>query len=164
MVANRPKITLKLRLFMVITILLAAAFLPVAIVLFMGMLPTFASLLSDSSRDKTRTLTVGLLNFVGCFPFLMMAAIEYRTIDGAFALLTDPLNLCIMYAGATAGYFLDWTMAGISNIVMTTRAKQRQESISKRQEDLVRRWGREVTGDIPLDPEGFPLIEPDKDE
>jgi len=145
------------RLLVVASMLLGVAFLPVAIVLGVGMLPSMVCMLTDTTRDRTRTLTVALLNFVACYPFLIEVALEKRNMDGAYATISDPAIISIMFAGAAVGYFLDWTCAGISNVIMTGRARQRQEVIKKSQDELVRRWGREVTGTIPLDPDGFPL-------
>jgi hypothetical protein len=41
--------------------------------------------------------------------------------------------------------------------VLFQRGKARQVAIGKRQEELVTRWGGEVTGDVALDPYGFAL-------
>lgn len=148
---------LRQKLFFVMVILLGAAFLPISTVFAVGMLPTFAAFLSDPSRDKTRSFTIGLLNFVTCFPFAMDVALGDMTMTGAIDVVTQAMNVIVMFTGAAAGYFLDWTMAGISNVIMTSRARQRLDAIEKRQADLVRRWGQEVSGTIPVDIDGFPF-------
>ena len=140
-----------------VLILLGAAFLPTTTGLLACMLPTMVAFLVDPHRDKTLALTVGMLNFSSCFPFLLNLFTLGHTMDAAFSLVMNPVNIIIMYAGAAAGYFIDWTLAGISNVVMTARAHQRQEAIKKRQQELVSRWGLEVTGDLELDADGFPL-------
>jgi hypothetical protein len=145
------------RILMVFAILTAAVFLPVAVVFIVGMLPGLVAFMVDPTREKTRALTVGILNFVACFPFLLEVALQPQTMQAAYNVILDPVNIIIMYGGALAGYSLDWTMAGISNVIMTSRAKQRLDSIERRQAELIRRYGREVTGEIPLDPDGFPL-------
>lgn len=145
------------RLAMLVAVILGAVFLPVTVVLLAGMLPSIVALFVDNTREKTRALTVTLLNFVACFPFVMDVAFRPQNMQTAYEVLADPTNIVIMYAGAVVGYFFDWTMAGISNVVMTTRAHTRLESIDKRQAELKRRFGVEVTGEIPLDVDGFPL-------
>lgn len=152
------------KMFLFLVVVLAAAFLPVSTVLAVGMLPTFVAFFTDPTREKTRAFTIGLLNFIPCFHFCMQVALDTPTMDGALAVLTDPINIVIMFAGGAAGYFFDWTFAGISNVIMTGRARQRLEGIDKRQEELVRRWGKEVTGTIPLDPDGFPLQEEEENK
>lgn len=156
---TKPSMGFKARLFLVMVTLAGAAFLPVTVVLIVGMLPTVAAFLVDTTRDKTRTLTIGLMNFVGCFPFLMDISFQPQTLQSSYQVLAEPLNIILMYSGAVAGYCLDWTMAGMSNVIMTARAKQRLDAIDKRQAELKRRWGREVTGDVALDNDGFPLIQ-----
>jgi hypothetical protein len=156
-VKKKKKLRFSQQLMLVVLILMGAAFLPVATTLMIGMLPAIVCMMVDTTHQKTRSVTVGLLNFVACFPFLMIVAIDNPTMAGTVAVLSEPLNIIIMYAGAAAGYSLDWTCAGLSNIVMTTRARQRLEAIKRYQDDMIRRWGQEVTGDIPLDPSGFPL-------
>lgn len=145
------------RLLLAVFLLVGAAFLPISLLLMVGMMPSLVAFMAEPRRPKTRALTVMLMNFVACFPFLLMVAFDNPTMEGSYAILSDPVNIVIMFAGAAAGYFLDWTLAGISNIVMTGRARQRLDAIDKRQAELARRWGREVTGEIPLDPDGFPL-------
>ncbi len=149
------------RFLLMIIVLVAAAFLPVTLVIIVGMIPSVVAFMADPTRQKTRAFTVALLNFVTCFPFLLDIALAQPgpTMDMAVYIITDPLKIVIMFAGAAGGYFLDWTMAGISNVIMTGRARSRLDAIDKRQEELVRRWGSEVTGKVPVDADGFPLIE-----
>lgn len=145
------------KVFFMLLTLMGAAFLPVTIVFIVGMLPTIAAILVDTTREKTRSLTIGLMNFIGCFPFLMDVALQVQTLDSAYRILIEPMNITLMFSGAIAGYFLDWSMTGFSNVIMSARAKQRLELISKRQIELKRRWGPEVTGEIPLDNDGYPI-------
>jgi hypothetical protein len=155
--AKKPGGGLGIKLLAAMVIAFAAAFLPVTVTLVVGMLPSIAAFLADHSREKTRAVTVSLMNFVACFPFLLDVALAPQIMDSAYAVILNPLSIVIMYLGAVMGYFLDWTMAGISNVIMTTRAKQRLDMIARRQKELVRRWGPEVTGEIPVDQDGFPL-------
>lgn len=156
------KVTLAQRLLLVSIVMMGVVFQAAAIVFLIGMLPTFVAFLADGSRDKTRAFTVALLNFVTCFHFVMGVALDTPTIAGAIDVVSNPLYIVVMYGGAAAGYFLDWALTGISNIVMTGRARLRLDAIKKRQEELILRWGREVTGDIPLDVEGYPIDAPEK--
>lgn len=155
MVKKPKRMKFSQQVFMIALILLGAAFMPVTVVFVIGMLPSFVALLVDTTQDKTRALTVSLMNFVAVFPFLLMVALDNYSMGAAIDIVTKAINPVIMFAGAAAGYFLDWTFSGVSNIIMTGRAKSRLESIKKRQEDLVRRWGQEVTGNVATDPDGF---------
>lgn len=143
-------------------LMVGAVFLPVAVVFMVGMLPSFVAFFVDNTRERTRAFTVALLNFVTCFPFMLDVAMKTQTLESAYDILLDPINVVVMFSGAVAGYFLDWTLAGISNVIMTTKARARLESIDKRHAELKRKFGIEVTGEIPVDVDGFPLHK-DKD-
>ena len=156
--ARRRGMGWRARLMLAVLMMVGAAFLPVTVVLLVGMLPAFVAFMVDPTRSKTLALTIMLMNFITCFPYLMDAAGGGLNLHVAYTILTEPLNIVIMFSGAAAGYFLDWALAGMSNVIMVSRAKMRLEDIEKRQEELVRRFGPEVTGEMELDADGFPLV------
>ncbi len=129
---------------------LAAAFLPFAVLLILGMMPTLVSfLIIDRTRSKTLTLIVGFLNFSGCFPFLLELAGTERTIAIGLEIGLNPANLVIMYASAAAGYMIDWAMTGLVANIMATKGRGRLKDIEARKKELIRRWGPEVSGAAP---------------
>lgn len=156
---NRTKMPFKARLLVVFLLIVGAAFLPITLVLFVGMLPSLIAFMVDMTRSKSLALTVTLMNFISCFPFLMDVAAGPMDLTIAYQTLMEPINVVIMFAGAGAGYFLDWSMAGMSNVIMISRARNRLNHIEKRHDELIRRWGKEVGGDVELDPDGFPLVD-----
>jgi hypothetical protein len=64
-----------------------------------------------------------------------------------------------MYSAAGIGYMIDWALSGIVATIMIQRSSGRLKAIRTRQDEMVERWGREVTGEMVLDSEGFPLDE-----
>ena len=72
-------------------------------------------------------------------------------------LITDPRTIIVMYSAAGIGYMIDWALSGIIATIMMQRATSRLKAIRERQEEMVVRWGPEVTGELLLDSEGFPL-------
>lgn len=153
----QSKMSFRSRLLMVFILIIGAVFLPVTVVLILGMLPSVIAFMIDMTRSKSLALTVMLMNFITCFPFLMEVASGPLDLSVAYRILMEPVDIVIMFSGAAAGYFLDWSMAGISNVIMVSRAHNRLDQIDKRQKELIRRWGKEVTGEIELDPDGFPI-------
>lgn len=145
------------RIFMVVGLIMAAVFLPTTVLLLIGMLPTFVAALVDRSRRKTRAFTVGAINLAGCTPFLLEMWMEGQTFEKAISIVLDPTAIIVMYAAAAVGYMIDWAMVGIVASVLYQRGLARQEQITKRQKELVARWGHEVTGAVPLDEKGFPI-------
>ena len=70
----------------------------------------------------------------------------------------NPINIIIIYGIASLGYLLDYLLSGMVGSVLQQRAKGRLVKIRERQQDLIDQWGAKVTGNIPLDEDGFPVI------
>lgn len=156
--AKKKKTTSKSRLLLVAFLLSAVAVLPTTTLFFIGLLPTIIARFVDKSRQKNRTLTIGFLNFAACFPFWFKLVNNGHTFDRAIEIIADPLNIVIMYSGALTGYLIDWGLSGIVASMMVQKGHKRLNDIKKIQESLIERWGGEVSGDIPLDAQGFPVV------
>lgn len=143
-------------------LLTAIVFMPTTILLMMGMIPTVVAAVIDKTGKGTKALTVGAMNLAGCTPFLIRLWTEGHTSEMAVTLMSDPRAISVMYAGAGIGYLIDWAMSGIIGSLLIQRSESRLKEIKKQQDELVTRWGVEVTGEIPLDPYGFPLESADQ--
>jgi hypothetical protein len=150
-------------LFMVAAIVMAAVFLPSSILLAVGMMPSLTVLFVDPARARTKVVTVGALNLAGCVPFLLELWTQGHSIDKALTIVANPQAIIVMYAAAAIGYLIDWSMSAVVAGILYQRGQARQEAIRKRQQELVGRWGVEVTGQIPLDQYGFPIDSEEKD-
>jgi hypothetical protein len=156
--AGKPKLGFAARMLLIVIIFAGVVYQAAAVVMIVGMLPSIVAFLTDATRDKTRAFTIALLNFVTCFYFVLIVTADSPRMDVAIQIVSTPLYIVVMYMGAATGYFLDWATTGISNIFMTGKARSRQQAIKKRQEELVKRFGPEVTGKVPLDQDGYPLV------
>lgn len=157
--ARKKKNTLgvKGQIILIGIVITALLFLPTTILLIIGMLPTFIATLVDRTREKVLGMTVGSMNLAGCAPFVIELWSGEHTKEHAIEIAANPLSIVVMYAAACLGYMIEWSMTGIVATIMTQKALARLRSIDERQTALVERWGREVSGEIPLDPYGFPL-------
>lgn len=135
----------------------ALVFLPTTMVLLVGMVPTAVAALLDRTHERVKGMTVGAMNLAGCSPFIIDLWTSGHTPENAAEIAFRPLAIVVMYAAAGLGYMIEWAMAGIVSAFLTQKAARRLHDIGVQQESLVARWGREVSGDIPLDPYGFPL-------
>lgn len=142
--------------------LTAVAILPTTVLFFIGMMPTIAVRLTERSKQRTRVLTVGFMNFAACFPFWFKLVQSGHKFDVALSLIADPFNIVVMYGGALVGYLIEWGLSGVIAGMMVQRGHKRLEAIKKNQEELIERWGREVSGEIPLDIHGFPVEHKEK--
>jgi hypothetical protein len=133
----------------------AVVLMPTTIFLFLTMLPSAAAGVSDRIRGGTTAITVGAMNLAGAFPFLLQLWTSDHTLDHALNLATDPRTIIVVYAVAGIGWVIDWAMSGLTVSLLFKRTRARLDAIKKRQEALVKRWGKEVTGEVAIDEEGF---------
>lgn len=145
------------QLLLVVFFVTAVVFHPTTILLFVGMMPTIAARLVDRSKARTKVLTVGFLNFAGCFPYWFKLVEQGHKFENVLQILSNPTTIVVMYAAAGIGYLVEWAVSNVIAGLMVQRGKKRLEDIEKIQSDLVTRWGPEVTGDLPLDSAGFPI-------
>ena len=137
--------------------IMSIVFLPTTILLFFGMMPTVVAAVIGRGREGSRALTVGAMNFAGSFPFLLDIWTGENTIEQSGTMLFDPRTIVVMYCAAAVGYLVDWAVSGMVGNVMVQQAKSRITRIEELQADMEQRWGSEVTGDVPLDSQGFPV-------
>lgn len=135
----------------------AIVFISSTILLIWGMLPTIVIAAFARKKEKTRALTVGSLNIAGCTPFLLHLWSMGGDVENAVMIATDPRFMIVVWGAGGLGYMVDWALSGIVATVLVERAKGRVEAIHKEQEELIKRWGPEVKGDMPLDAFGFPV-------
>ncbi len=130
-------------------------FLPTTVLLFVGMLPTIVVGIVDRTKERVRALTIGFMNFSGCFPYWLDLVSTDHTPEAAFKIITQPSTIVVMYMAAAIGYLIEWAMTGIVSNVLVQRGYRRLENIDDQKEKLIKRWGSEVTGEVPLDIHGF---------
>jgi len=121
-----------------------------------GMMPTIAAFFIDKTKQQLKAMTVGCLNFSGCFYYWLQLVSPEHTVDRAWELLS-PTSMSIMYAGALVGYLVEWGVSSAVAVVMVQQGKAKLRSIRKKKEAMVERWGIEVTGNYRLDEFGFPI-------
>jgi hypothetical protein len=145
------------RVLWIVGLVMAIVFLPSAVLLLFGMLPTIMAALFDRKRNGVRGLTVGAMNLAGCSWFLIELWTKGNQFPTAVAIISSPQTIIFIYSAAAIGYMIDWALTGIVAGLMLQRGQARKKDIVKQQAQLAQRWGREVTGEIPLDPQGFPV-------
>lgn len=157
MAKKKKSFSWKRQVLLIFLLIAAAIFLPTTVILGIGMLPSIVALLIDKTSKRTKSFTVASINLAGCTPFMMELWMKGHNFENSFNIITDPMAIIVMYAAAAIGYMIDWALTGIIAGILYERGKARLNSIKKEQDEMIQRWGREVTGDIPLDPEGFAL-------
>jgi hypothetical protein len=154
---SRQKISYQAQILMIFGGITAAVFLPSSVLLCIGCLPTIVAAFIDKNRRKTRAITIGAMNVAGCTPFLFDLWQNGHGMTYALSIASEPMAIVVMYSAAVIGYMIDWSTTGIVATILYQRGLGRQESILKRQDELVERWGKEVTGDLQIDEWGFAI-------
>ena len=147
-------------------VLLALSLVAIAItiIVIIGMLPTMVAAAVDKTKKKAKVMCVGSLNSAFCVPYVLKILENDSTIDFSLSLISDPLTIVVMYTGAALGYMIDWILTNFTKKYMTQKAHNRLKAIKAQQDEMIKRWGFKVTGDLPLDKHGFPLEEPEAEK
>ncbi len=136
----------------------AMIFAASTIIIVVGMMPTVAANLIDKSRQKSRAISVGMMNLAGCIPFLLelWMSPQPNSMETAFNILLQPKTVTIIYVIAAAGYAIEAAITGMVATMMQQRAKGRLAQIDRQMNELVDRWDQYVDGSVDLDDYGFP--------
>lgn len=153
----KKKKGIKAKLLSLFTIIAAVVFIPTTVLFLIGLMPSIIAGVMDPSREKSRLMTVGFANFAGLFPYWCQLIEKGHTLTGALNIVTDPSNIVIIYSAAVAGYIIEWGVSKFVIGIAIQNGKSRLSDIKKAQEALVKKWGPEVMGDLPLDKDGFPI-------
>lgn len=154
---------MRTKILIIFAIVLGYIFMPSAVFLIFGMLPTIAAFGIDKNPGKSKTICVGAMNFAGCFPFLLQMHSEFgrQSVESALLMIADVQTIIIIYIIAAGGYAIDSTISGITSTLLIQKAESRLDKIRKQQNKLVKKWGEKVTGLYKLDAHGFP-VNPDE--
>ncbi len=136
---------------LLILVPLSLVFMPTAMVVAAGMIPTLVAYLIDRDPEKTAPLTVGALNFVGCMVFVISLWQGSHTIAGAMRLLSDPFVWFAMYGAAAVGWAVYYGVPPMVAAWIAMRAESRIQSLRDEQANLVKEWGPEVRGEPEAD-------------
>ena len=150
---------MKTKLILLIVSVIGFIFLPTAVFLIFGMLPTLAAMAVDRSVGKNKTICIGAMNFAGCFPFLLKFWTDSaeQTIERALQLVGSVETILVIYILAAGGYAIDKAVTGITSSIIIQRMDSRVKKIKAEQDALVKRWGEKVMGVYKLDDYGFPI-------
>lgn len=152
-------ISYRKQIFLIAGLMMAIVMMATTFLLVFALLPSFVALFIDRSKRKMKAITVGAMNLAGATPFLLELWAQGNTFDASVSIVTEPGTIVIIYSAAAVGYFIDWSMTSFFSRFIVQRGKTRMKAIKKRQEELVERWGKEVTGDYVLDQFGFEILD-----
>ena len=118
--------------------------MPTALLVAVGMIPSFVAYIVDRDPDKTAPMTVAPLNLCGILPFTMDLWKHQHTMQAATHALGDPLTWLVMYGASAIGWALYFLVPPIVTNFEVMRAESRIETLNGKKKDLVEEWGPDV--------------------
>lgn len=123
---------------------------PTMVVMFFGMLPTLVAYIIDRSPQKSATFSVGAVNFIGVFPYVMELWTGVNSIDQALNLVTDIFAMLVMYASAAFGWLLFMAMPTVVSSFVIVLQQRKIAQLRAEQKELIEEWGAEVAALVEL--------------
>ncbi|MDB5477527.1 MAG: hypothetical protein JWM96_22 [Alphaproteobacteria bacterium] len=125
--------------------LMAVKLLPTTLVIMIGLIPTAAAYIADTSKARDLGATVLAMNVAGMFPALLKLWHGPHTSPRALEIMTQPLMLLMVLIPAGFGWLLFYFVPYLISGLMRRKAEARIKSLEEYQEELVTKWGSEVT-------------------
>ncbi len=106
-----------------------------------GLIPGIVAYLIDRSPKKYATFCVGGLNLAGICPAALKLWNGDNNVAQAFAILTSPFELIIMFAAASFGWLIYIFVPPIVVALLTVIAQHRVAQLREEQKVLIKDWG-----------------------
>jgi hypothetical protein len=139
--------TLKPIVWVILVGILAVIFRPTAVVIAVGLIPTWLTFLFDRTPEKFGVLCIGSLNLAGLYPVLMPLWIQGHTMERALQSLGDPYTGAVILGAAGVGLAIYFATPPIVSLVVKYRVGQEIDDLEKRQAELIAYWGEALTED-----------------
>ena len=133
-------------LILILVVVLAAAFLPIAALIFCGMLPTAIAYLTDRDPYKHAALTVGGLNFCGVAPFVIALWYKGYSMEVALGLLAHPVTWLVMLGGAGLGWMIYFSVPPAVAAIVVRINQAKAAGLEERKKKLAELWDPPLAG------------------
>jgi hypothetical protein len=137
---------LRIKAAIVILGLAALAGAPLVMVLIPGMMPTLVTLFIERHRARYLSYTVGVMNFAGVLPILLMVATGRFTMAAAGLALANPMTWIIMYGAAAAGWLICGMTPPLARLCLDLQANQKRRALEAMGKAIREEWGEDVAG------------------
>lgn len=121
-----------------------ALFMPTALLVFIGMIPTLTAMITDADPRKPTAVCMGPLNLAGLIPALFDLWLGGNSLNQAVVIATSPFTWLMALGAATAG----WLIYAIVPPVIASAASMKFEaelgSVEKELNEMVTVWGNDV--------------------
>lgn len=131
-------------LFLFSVCLIAIMAAPTAVLLAVGLLPTFVSWIWDRDPEKYAALTVGCLNLCGALIYVFELWQGSNSMNKAVAIMSDPMSWMVMYGAATAGWGVYFIVPSVTASILVLKAEHELKEIDNERQALQQEFGSDV--------------------
>jgi len=117
---------------------------PTMVVLFFGLLPTFVAYIIDRSKGKSATFSVGSVNFIGVFPYIVQLWGGENTFNAALMITTDLVAMLVMYAASAFGWLIFLALPTLISSFVVIMQQRKVAQLRGEQKELIEEWGPHV--------------------
>ena len=100
--------------------------------------------MSERSREKYLTLTIGLPNVCGCVPALVKLWVLGQSFLNAQVVLSDPFGWAVAFGAAGLGWLVYMSTPSVMAVYCASAARVHENSLKRLQQTLIETWGEEV--------------------
>jgi phosphate/sulfate permease len=131
-------------IFVLALILLSSFALPIALLCFLGLLPTLVSSMIDFEKQHYLTYTLGCFNLCGVIPYLEKLCRPKPSFEIVWSLLSSPFSWLMMYGMAALGLGVYFMIPKIVAVIRKNILEAELKTLEKYKQDLIEEWGEKV--------------------
>ncbi len=138
----KKQINFKGMIFFLIISLGLIIFLPgLALLLFIGLLPTVGALISDSTKARAQAFCVGVCNIAGLVPMIHELYGDKFKLQAAYGIIHNDVNLLLILCASAVGWAIFFAVPVITISFYKTRDKTSLIKMVRRYDVLKETWG-----------------------
>lgn len=142
---NPPQINTKKIVLLMLAIIAVTLFFPgLALISFIGMLPTFGAFISDPTKNNSQTFCVGICNLTGLGPLVNDLYQHSFSLAYAYEIIHTDTNLLLILCTAAIGWSVFFIAPAITIAFYRNRDKTTLIQMVRRYDQLKKTWGDNI--------------------
>ncbi|MBW8310183.1 MAG: hypothetical protein K0M45_11230 [Candidatus Paracaedibacteraceae bacterium] len=139
---SKKQLSFKGIIFFLIISLGLMTFLPgLALILFIGLLPTVGALISDPTKARAQAFCVGGCNIAGLVPLIHELYGDKFKLQAAYGIIHNDVNLLLILCASAVGWGIFFAVPVITIAFYKTRDKTTLIKMVRRYDELKETWG-----------------------
>lgn len=142
---------LKFYMFLLIAMISAPFMFPTVVLVLVGLIPTIVAFVVDNDREHSSATAIGAMNCAGLSPFIIDLWLKGQTMGNAFAILSQPINLLIIFGSAAVGQAIVGIVPQAMATLTLAHSELRIKNLKNNMEILRKSWGPDVGTTKPIE-------------